>query len=225
MGGWIVQSDPDVLNSNFELMKQLLIILKDVCAGGRAICEALNIAQIPYCYNLAVNREMLTLALGSRLHETCTRLNCPPILHFSVHGNSDGIALTNGEFLSWHDLRTLLYPVTSRMQGGLLICMSSCAGAAGSRMSMYEDADPNFWALVGHGGDLTWSDAALAYISFYNLFFKGFDLDVCVNSMKVAVANHQFMFFTGTDTKKNWVEFMTQKRISEFLAQWNPPGA
>ena len=45
-----------------------------------------------------------------------------------MHGHPDGVALTCGDFLLWHDLRHLLLPLNRAMQGGLLICMSSCFG-------------------------------------------------------------------------------------------------
>lgn len=71
-------------------------------------------------------------------------------MHLSMHGSQDGVELTNGGFLSWHDLRGLLLSLNRAMQGGLLICMSTCFGSAGCRMAMYEDNEPTFWALVGN---------------------------------------------------------------------------
>jgi len=41
-------------------------------------------------------------------------------------------------------------------------------------MAMYEDDEFTFWALVGNTGSRSWADTAMAFMSFYHLFFKGF---------------------------------------------------
>ena len=75
-------------------------------------------------------------------------------------------------------------------------------------MAMYEDSEPTFWALVGNTGSPTWADAAIAYISFYHLFFKGLPLDMCVGSMKVASNDHNFESYLGIATKAGWQAFV-----------------
>jgi hypothetical protein len=155
---------------------------------------------------------MLLEALGSRLREAWYHHNLIPILHLSMHGNKDGVSLTNGEFLTWHDLRAILLPLIRALQGGLLVCMSSCFGSSGCRMAMYEDNEPHFWALVGNTGSPTWADAAIAYVSFYHLFFKGFGIKICVESMKVASGDHSFLHLLGEEMKAGWSSFIQQHR-------------
>ena len=75
-------------------------------------------------------------------------------------------------------------------------------------MAMQADDEPTFWALVGNTASAMWSDAAVAYISFYHLFFKGFDLHKCVDSMKLASADHNFVYHIGAQTKQGWQDFL-----------------
>jgi hypothetical protein len=72
--------------------------LLDGRTEGRALCQALSLAEIPYWYSLVTDRESLGQAIGPRLVEAWKTLGGkPPILHFSMHGNQEGVALTNRE--------------------------------------------------------------------------------------------------------------------------------
>ncbi len=83
-------------------------------------------------------------------------------------------------------------------------------------MAMYEDDEPHFWALVGNSESALWSDAAIAYASFYHLFFKGLKIEVCVESMKVASGDHNFMLFMG-DKMKAYGETYVKERRQELV--------
>lgn len=186
--------------------------LLDGRTEGRSLCEALRLANIPHWYSLVTTPKTFEESLGTRLSEALSRLNQPPILHLSMHGNNEGVALTNGEFLTWENLRRSLTPLTNAMAGGLLICMSSCFGGAGCRMAMHEEKDYPFWALVGNSQSALWSDAAVAYITFYHLFFKGIAVEQCVERMRVASGDNNFMVFSGQSLKADWASLMEKSR-------------
>jgi hypothetical protein len=189
--------------------------LLDGVTEGRSLSEALTLAEIPHWYSLATSATTLGRALGQRLVEAWRHHHRLPILHLSMHGNQNGIALTNDVELSWNDLRQLLLPLNRAMKGGLLICMSTCFGSAGCRMAMFADNEPPFWALVGNTGRAAWSDSAVAYISFYHLFFKGYPIETCVESMKVASGDHNFVAQSGQKTKENWLAFVSHLGLGQ----------
>ena len=186
--------------------------LLDGRTEGRALCEALRLADIPHSYSLATDRGTLSESLGNRLRAAAKQYGTVPIIHFSMHGNTDGVQLTNGEFITWYELRIELTPLLHAMQGTLLVCMSSCFGNAGCRMAMHVDNEPTFWALVGNTESATWSDAAVAYISFYHMFFKEHNLGFCVDSMKSASGDHNFVCHLGEQTRQNWAAYLQEKR-------------
>lgn len=198
--------------------------LLDGRTEGRALCEALSLADIPHSYSLATERAMLQQALGDRLRAAARHHGKVPIIHLSMHGNVHGLQLTNGDFLSWLELRNELIPLLRATRGTLLVCMSSCFGNAGCLMAMHDDDEPTFWALVGNTASATWSDAAVAYISFYHLFFKGFDLPICVNSMKVASGDHNFIYHIGQQTKENWQAYLQEMRQEQIQSAVESPG-
>jgi hypothetical protein len=78
-------------------------------------------------------------------------------------------------------------------------------------MAMYEDDEPSFWALVGNTKSSTWADAAVAYITFYHLFFKGIALERCVETMKEASGDGNFEWRSGKDAKAIYLTFIQQE--------------
>jgi hypothetical protein len=180
---------------------------------GRALCGALQLARIPYVYNLASSLQTFREALADRLVQA---LKSPalsgrrPILHLSMHGNDQGVGLTSGEFISWEELHTELAPLLNAMNGGLLVCMSSCFGFSGCRMVMNTTTDHPFWAIVGNSRSVDWSDAAIAYITFYHQFFKETPLDKCVDLMRSSSGDSNFLQFSGHGLKQSWINTMAR---------------
>ena len=197
--------------------------LLDGRTEGRMLLESLQLAQISAAYSLVTDAATLQQAIEVRLRDAARRYQKIPIMHFSMHGNADGVQLTSGEFVTWSSLYEQLLPVMRATKGTLLICMSSCVGHAGMRMAMNENAEPVFWALVGNTGAAAWADAAVAFSSFYHLFFKNFNLDICVNSMKLASGDHNFVFHLGEETRLNWQNYLrTQGEQQIQTAVTNP---
>lgn len=186
--------------------------LLDGRTEGRSLCEALRLANIPHWYSLVTTPETFEESLGTRFTQALSKFKQPPILHLSMHGNNEGVGLTNGQFLSWENLRKSLTPLTNAMNGGLLICMSSCFGSSGCRMAMHEEKDQPFWALVGNISSAKWADAAIAYITLYHLFFKDIPVEQCVERMKLASGDDNFTVFSGQTVKADWAKYMNKSR-------------
>jgi len=99
-----------------------------------------------------------------------------PIVHVSAHGAQSGLQLSNGEVVTWPQLRELLLPVNKSLAGFLLLCMSACEGYSACQMAMeLEGADHPYWALIGNFGKPTWSETAVAYAALYHLVYRFID--------------------------------------------------
>lgn len=184
-------------------------------AEGRLLTEALSLAGIISVYNLAANYASFLEALSSRLGETMNEINGIPILHFSTHGNADGIELTDHTFITWAELRDLLVPINTVLNGGLVLCMSSCSGYNACRMAMQADAESPFFGMVGHTGTPPWSDAAVAFVTFYHRFFKGSPVPDAVKAMAIAAGDNGFREILGTQARQIWVDYIEQERQKE----------
>ena len=182
---------------------------KDLLDGrteGRTLCESLQLANICNWYSLVTSKKMFHMALTDRLDEAIEKFpNKVPILHLSMHGFKDGIELTNGDCISWEELRQSLAPLNSSMpEPGLMVCMSTCHGASGLRMAWVEDSIRPFWALVGNAKSPNWDDAAVAYVTFYHQLFKTEIVEAAVIAMNIASGDGNFLYFSGDKEKENW---------------------
>ena len=185
---------------------------------GKTLFEALKLSGTPGWYSLVTDKETFYTALRERIFDALRAFpNEPPILHFSMHGSTEGLALTNGEFISWFELKTALAPLNNALPNGLLICMSSCFGISGQRMAMHTDADKPFWALVGNCESAQWSDAAVAFVTFYHRLFKGAALDTAVSAMRIASGDDNFMIYEGAKVRQAWFEYLEKTRPQNLL--------
>ncbi|MFC1675091.1 hypothetical protein ACFL1K_04330 [Candidatus Omnitrophota bacterium] len=185
---------------------------------GKLLTKALELALINSKYNLVVNENTFSEALQIRLYQAMSNTEGTPILHFSSHGNKDGIGLTNGGFISWEKLKELLIPVNKALRGALVICMSSCEGFRGCRMAMTEGGDFPFFGLIGPKGTPVWSDTAVAFVTFYHLFFKGKSVVEAVKAMRIASGENHFQEILAADARQAWKE-ITKDQKQEVAAE------
>lgn len=189
--------------------------LLDGRTEGRVLMEALALSQIPATYNLVTDRPTLDTAIGERLQYALGIHQTYPVLHLSLHGSNEGIALTNGCFLYWQQLREILVPINQALGGYLLVCLSSCYGEYGVLMAMHENAPLPFSALVGHPESAEWDDSAIAFMTFYHRLFKGASASDAVEAMKLASGDSRFSFTSGQTVQQGFVEHLKKKRLED----------
>lgn len=188
-------SDKDMLNGRTE---------------GRALASALELSNIQYCYNLVTTQETLNMAITDRLVNTMLEKKKWPILHLSMHGDTRGIALTDNSVIQWYQLCQKIIPIRNSLKqysSDLLVCMSCCYGSFASQMATVKEGEIPFDFLVGNSDAIPWSEAAVAYITFYHLFFKGFDIQKCIEIMRAASANNKFEIYNGKQVHFNWIQY------------------
>jgi hypothetical protein len=177
---------------------------------GSVLRETLRNAAFPVSYNIAVNQFKLSDAL-TLFRQQSQSPGVLPILHLSMHGNEEGVKLTDGAFLHWQQLRHLLLPIS---KGKLLLCMSSCYGFSGCRMAMFADRLSPFLAIVGHRGKANLNDLAMGYSAFYHRLFKGALLPTAFEAMKQASGDINFDYITGALAQE-----LYQKEVARLQAE------
>jgi hypothetical protein len=173
---------------------------------GLALSEALSLAGIRNEYYAVCDKDTIRLAfsqieslVGSQ-HLTpagaaADTLNFIQLyLHFSCHGNEDGIALTAKQSVPWSELRDVLLSLATNL--GMFhpelfpiapfgITMSTCYGLHARKMASPQASPYRF--LVGTEKAVTWTDSLIAFITFYNhTIYKGRTLQRAVRSMNDA---------------------------------------
>lgn len=180
--------------------------LYDGYSIGMALRDALRAVRIPCFYTLATSKESFESALRFRLQDSIRsmqpsqNINATPFIHLCMHGAPTGIALTDGSFLSWQELRNLLLAHNHAKGHDPYVCMASCNGFNATNMASAFDSAFN--VLVGNTGAVLQSDVTVAYMSFYNhLFYKNASFDQAVGSMRLASGDHNFFYTFGEQVK------------------------
>lgn len=184
--------------------------LLDGRTEGRLLSEALQLAGIPYQYNLATNSSTFERCFRERLLTGMQAHQSHPMFHLSMHGNRDGVALTDKSFLDWAALRRIIAPVSNATTNGLLLCMSTCHGAEAKRIAVETVDEVKLWALVGPLAEASWSDSAIAYTAFYHRFFKGASIEDAVAAMRAAAGTETFTLIHGEHLRESWRSFAAQ---------------
>jgi hypothetical protein len=185
---------------------------------GRALCSFLDIAQIPYSYNLAVNPKQFHVAMTARVDEASTRFNLRPILHFSTHGGESGIQLTSQreleEVIRWDKLAEYIRPI-HQIIGDIGVCMSCCEGANGVKMAeVIREQDIPFAWIIGPLTKIYLRDAALAFAVFYRRFHCGdSDPNNLLEAMRAASGISSFNIWFGDLAQQQYSQALLQKSL------------
>lgn len=163
---------------------------------GKMLTAALDLAELPYLYSLVSNYQEFMTALGKWTVDAIARERVP-VIHLSMHGSPNGLVLTDGHFLPWADLNWKFRMINVKLNHILVVCLSSCYGLSGLQMLREEaygmlENQPPFRLLVSNLDRVPWSDAAIAFSTFYHLLERGKNPLEMVSAMRVASANDAF---------------------------------
>lgn len=180
--------------------EDLQLGLTEGATEGAALSEALKLAQVPNRRFTVVDKNELLECLVCIQREHVQSLQTMALtgdpaficwLHFSCHGNEDGLGLSGGDFLTWGELRSALlgffFHPAHASSPMVLISLSACKGVAAGKI-MFADPPPyGCSVLVGPNRAVTWADSLTAFVSFYHLtLIKRLTADEAVAGMNHA---------------------------------------
>ncbi|MBA3312866.1 MAG: hypothetical protein H0T47_06180 [Planctomycetaceae bacterium] len=169
--------------------------IRDGRSEGEALSAALRLAEISSEYRRVQDIKTLGECFASIGKTTKSRQQrgdrevlAIPHLHFSAHGNENGLGLTDGAFVPWDGLRIMLLGL-GKATGYIgpsgyclfLTTFSTCDGAFANRMffgqppkefsdKMFGGAPPKpCIGIVGPAEKVSWSDSLTAFVTFYHL--------------------------------------------------------
>jgi hypothetical protein len=195
--------------------------LYDGRTEGRVLTEAFQLAGIKNRYIVAAGRDQFQRALGHDFATAVRQVGAVPILHLSAHGCDEGIGLTDGDLVTWDQLRDLLMPANRALGDLLLVCMSACYGTAGRRMAMRVGEPLPYFAILGHPDSPTWADAAIGYAAFYHRLFDGSGLMTALVAMRAASGDDRFDIHVGEQDQGLWTDLirrLTAQSVADDLA-------
>jgi hypothetical protein len=191
---------------------------------GKMLTAALELAGLPHSYSLVTNYTEFMTALGKWTVAATNEHKRVPVIHLSMHGSPEGVVLTDGKFLPWADLNWKLRMINLNLKDILIVCLSSCYGLSGLRMlketayGVLEHQQP-FRLLVSNLDPVPWSDAAVAFSTFYHLLERGKNPLEAVTAMRVASGNEGFFGLLTGDTLDDKVIVLGSDQLRKAVAQ------
>lgn len=134
-------------------------------------------------------------------------------LHFSLHGSKEGIALSDKTFIDWITFYPLIKKFNETIEyikapNGILfaptyLIFSVCNGFSAKIIKEFDETSP-YTALIGPTAAVEWSDALLAYSTFYhNTLLKKIGLPKAIENMNSVVGlDNIFQFDFGKGMKR-----------------------
>ena len=178
---------------------------------GDIVRQAVELNGIKCIVKTAISRIAFDACLKIGLSEAMeTMPGYIPLLHISVHGDSNGIQLSDGYVMTWAELKEHLHPVNAALSGSLVVCMSSCEGYSAVRMAMHpDDNDLPYFALIGCEAKPTWGETAVAYTTFYHQLCLGEYIWRAVEIMRTASGNQHFFLEHAEQSRKAYLDYIS----------------
>jgi hypothetical protein len=160
-----------------------------------SLSEILSLAEIQHSYKKVASKDKLILYLSEIVKEI--KLDQKKwgsiTLHFSCHGNGNGIGLSNGDFVNWADLYGILKvfndtlgyiePKYTQKFVPVNLHFSSCEGFNAIAIKNMGEEAP-YLALVGPSEAVEWADSLMAFAALYhNIIHKSLGMRAAINAM------------------------------------------
>jgi hypothetical protein len=171
---------------------------------GHAANEILKILDVTTEYRIAFTKPLVERAIAEAAKSKAQ------ILHFSSHGNSTGVVLTNGKNISWKAFVELIKPAAGPDKA---LVMATCHGGDQELTKALTAADVVFgWVFGSTAEKVHFSDSCLAWSILYNrLYDHGFDKPALMTTLKAINAAIDGDFVYRRWTGKKYLRFPTEK--------------
>jgi hypothetical protein len=105
-----------------------------------------------------------------------------PFIHFSMHGDTNGLYLTSGDFITWNQLRKMIqrtskeilktHPEVNQKISPISLSFSTCEGF--NAIKMQKGIKEGLYTfLIGPTEEVYWADALVAFtVLYHQMFFK-----------------------------------------------------
>jgi hypothetical protein len=191
---------------------------------GHALQESLRLHDIPATLHAAISSKGFFKALaavvewyndGAGLLDERTD-DAVPVLHVSCHGNDEGLAFSNGDFLAWEDLLRRLHKFSKDLDIRPVVCISCCEGYA-LRERFRTMSDAPFSCLVGSLDKPTWSETLVGFSTLYYQMGQGVNPLEAVKAVRVAAMHDDFKCVAAKGFSAEWETLVQEARAGNLM--------
>lgn len=154
-----------------------------------SVGNMLNLMNIP-CYRVEISeREQLKKKFQELPSVLQLKSSMRIFLHFSSHGNSKGIGLYSGEFVSWEDLTSYFSLLPQEFKNKITLCFSTCEGSGSIEIGKNKWL-PQYAYTIAPNREVEWAESAVAFAVFYYLHIvREFNIKNAVDMMNMIAFN------------------------------------
>lgn len=129
------------------------------------------------------------------IKENAIRNNELPLLHIEMHGLDDksGLALKNGDFIKWQELKPILTEINTACQNNLFISLAACNGFFLLELVSITDRSP-FWGLLSATHPVYPSDIAHRFKDFYDEILDSGNLLLGLRRFHSADTGYKYLY-------------------------------
>jgi hypothetical protein len=178
---------------------------------GEALSKILDLSQIKNVAYSVSDKKTLKLALDRIADDVLLiRKDLSALhIHFSLHGNKEGIALSDTSFLTWKDFFPYIKALNDKIgyieNNGLrasptVLVFSVCDGYHAKEIKSFDEENcSTYTVLIGPETPVEWADSLLAYSIFYhNIIYKVTGHKTALENMNNVIGTDVFKADPGT---------------------------
>lgn len=155
------------------------------------------------------------LSILDNIHKEIVSNNEYPWIHIECHGSEaeDGIVLSNGDLISWQELKPELIKINLACKCNLMIVIAACNGAYLVEALQPVDRAP-CWGLLGPTNELYPNDLLASFRTFYLNLLSSLNGDAALSALRKVIdeRNLSFIFLSALD--------FFQKVYSGYLSEY-----
>jgi len=198
---------------------------------GNALCESLRLHEVAVSLHAAISQKGFRKALdaivgwyddGPGLWDDRTE-EAVPVIHISCHGNCDGIAFSNGDFLDWAALLRQLRRFANALEMPFVLSVSCCEGYSLRDQFTTVQRSP-FCCLIGSKSKPTWSQTLVGFSTMYYQMGVGVNPLDAVVAVRVAAMHHEFEVAAAGGFSAEWEELVREARAGTLSGKRNRAG-
>ena len=111
-----------------------------------------------------------------RIWKDCETKSICPIIHLEMHGNRDGLVLSNGDDIRWSEFVPLCKGINRACNNNLFLVMAVCHGYQAILETSIKNISP-FCTFIGPSSIVTAGDIQRDFPKFYKQLFQTGDID------------------------------------------------
>jgi hypothetical protein len=136
-----------------------------------------------FLVNVHSKQELLDVL--SDIAARCTD-DLKPLLHFDIHGSPSGFYLSNGDDVSWEDIKELIREINIACKNSLYISLATCYG--GYLLNIYEYTKPcPFYGYIGPLDEMGGRDLEDGFSAFYAELIDTRNFQAALNALNANI--------------------------------------